>query len=239
MIAKSATTTTTATMATLTATHALATLQARAARPTAKASSASASVRLFSTSHTSLYPRIPSRPPPNVKPRYPTAEQLAIKAPEPPKTPEFPWFPSFYYGPLHRLRNQPKAPKRFISDVERARPLPTTFAPGETEAMYRTRPDRPSTKLDPSEYHGYPYRFYEVTLRRGLFGLPRTQRKIVESFGLTQRHQVVWRHVGPRSAGQILKIKELVHVRLTNEIPAKDPLPKGYVKKGSMIASWA
>ncbi|KAI8924676.1 hypothetical protein BC831DRAFT_387830, partial [Entophlyctis helioformis] len=56
--------------------------------------------------------------------------------------------------------------------------------------------------------------FFEITLRRGLFGLPQTTRTVVSALGLSKRHQVVWRLVGPRSAGQLLKVKELVTVRL-------------------------
>ncbi|KAI8899550.1 hypothetical protein BC833DRAFT_519781, partial [Globomyces pollinis-pini] len=56
--------------------------------------------------------------------------------------------------------------------------------------------------------------YYQITLRRGLMGLPATTKHIVQSLGLHKRHQVVWRLVSPRSAGQILKIKELVHVSL-------------------------
>ncbi|KAI9008329.1 hypothetical protein BC832DRAFT_523919, partial [Gaertneriomyces semiglobifer] len=56
--------------------------------------------------------------------------------------------------------------------------------------------------------------YYEISLVRSQLGLPKATRHILQSMGLHKRHQVVWRAVGPRSAGQILKVRELVKVRL-------------------------
>jgi hypothetical protein len=42
--------------------------------------------------------------------------------------------------------------------------------------------------------------------------------------------------VSPRSAGQILKIKELISVRLVNEIPVKQAWPTGFKKVGSFLS---
>jgi ribosomal protein L30/L7E len=120
-----------------------------------------------------------------------------------------------------------------MTDVETARPLPQTFQEGETIKDYKTKP-LVAERLPEGEYH-YPYRYYEITLRRGVLGLPARTRHIVQSLGLLKRHQVVWRLVSPRSAGQILKIKELVSVRLVNEIPAKQPWPTGFKKIGNLL----
>ncbi|KAI8921013.1 hypothetical protein DFJ77DRAFT_423297, partial [Powellomyces hirtus] len=56
--------------------------------------------------------------------------------------------------------------------------------------------------------------YYEISLRRSLNGLPATVKKVASAIGLTGRHQVVWRPVSARHAGQILKLRELVAVRL-------------------------
>jgi ribosomal protein L30/L7E len=70
-------------------------------------------------------------------------------------------------------------------------------------------------------------------------GLPKAIRTIVTGLGLNQRHQVIWRPVSPKTAGQIIKIKELVHVELVNEIPKKQTRPTGFVKIGNAIGASA
>jgi ribosomal protein L30/L7E len=157
-------------------------------------------------------------------------EELKAKIAEPIKYPSFP--PRKDLPPHIRL-SRPPQPQRHITDVETARPLPLTFKEGESIRDYKTKP-LVAEKLPAGEYH-YPYRFYEITLRRGVLGLPARTRHIVQSLGLLKRHQVVWRLVSPRSAGQILKIKELVSVRLVNEIPVKQPWPTGFKKIGNLL----
>ncbi|KAJ3218869.1 hypothetical protein HDU67_003824 [Dinochytrium kinnereticum] len=78
-----------------------------------------------------------------------------------------------------------------------------------------------------------PYRYYEITLRKGMFGLTKKVRLSLKALGLTGRHQVVWRQVSENVAGNIVKVKELVTVRLVNEIPAK---PKMEMDEASATA---
>jgi ribosomal protein L30/L7E len=163
------------------------------------------------------------------KPKPPPLEALD-------KTPSklvYEYFPPKSDLPPHQRLAQPKKEKRYLTDVETGRPLPNTFKFGESEKDYKTKP-LICEPLPKGEYH-YPYRYYEICLRRGVLGLPKSTRHIVQSLGLHKRHQVVWRLVSPRSAGQILKIKELVHVRLVNEIPPKPEYPKGYQVVGSFL----
>ncbi|ORZ40209.1 putative ribosomal protein, partial [Catenaria anguillulae PL171] len=54
--------------------------------------------------------------------------------------------------------------------------------------------------------------FYKVTLRRSTIGLPETTRKYAKVMGLTRLHKSVLLPVKPDTAGNILKIKELVEV---------------------------
>ncbi|KAI8823137.1 uncharacterized protein EV422DRAFT_483369, partial [Fimicolochytrium jonesii] len=56
--------------------------------------------------------------------------------------------------------------------------------------------------------------YYEITLRRGLNGLSKHTKKHAQAVGLLRRHQVVWRAVGPRAAGHVLRLRELVDVKL-------------------------
>ncbi|KAJ3273033.1 39S ribosomal protein L33, mitochondrial [Terramyces sp. JEL0728] len=188
-------------------------------------------IRHFHTSSLLNFPRMPFNPKKtirDIKPKQPTKE--ALEAPIAEKK-TYPQFPPRSYPPAHVRLSQPKGPKRHLTDVQ-VRPLPTTFAKGESFANFKNK----ELKCEPlSEGYHYPYRYYEVTLRRGVIGLPEATRKIVSALGFQKRHQVVWRLVSPKSAGQILKIKELVHVRLVNEIPAKITLPSGYKKTSSLI----
>lgn len=179
------------------------------------------------------FPRMPFSPRkrlPNVEPRPPTLEKLKEAILSPIKYPTFP--PRSQALPHIRLA-KPKQQQRHLTDVETARPLPTTFSKGETMLDFKTKPLIPEP-LPKGDYH-YPFRYYEITLRRGVTGLPARTRHIVQSIGLLKRHQVVWRLVSPRSAGQLLKIKELVHVRLVNEIPKKEPYPTGYKKVSNLL----
>lgn len=131
-------------------------------------------------------------------------------------------------------KKQPPQRKRSIGDVETALPLPTTFKEGETFKTFQTRPSKVGEPLPLSESQ-YPYKYYEITLRRGVIGLPKATRNVVASLGLTKRHQVVWKAVGPTTAGEILRVKELVTVRLVNEIPAVPQRPSGYTKVGNLL----
>ena len=145
------------------------------------------------------------------------AEQPLVK-----KYPNYP--PKKDLEPHLRL-SLPKKPKRWLSEVETARPLPQTFSDGMTLKDFKSKPLIPPTECQ--NYH-YPYKYYEICLMRGILGLPKQTRKIVQSLGLHTRHQVVWRLVGSRSAGQILKVKELVSVKLVNDIPPKSVYPRGF-----------
>ncbi|KAJ3417206.1 hypothetical protein HDV05_006412 [Chytridiales sp. JEL 0842] len=83
----------------------------------------------------------------------------------------------------------------------------------------------------------YTHKYFEITLRKGYYGLPKKVKGYLMALGLHQRHQVVWRQVGPESAGQIMKVKELVSVRLVNGIPPKEAMPVGYSKVGNVMGS--
>ncbi|KAI8834858.1 hypothetical protein BC829DRAFT_357922, partial [Chytridium lagenaria] len=56
--------------------------------------------------------------------------------------------------------------------------------------------------------------YYQITLRRGFFGLTKKVRLHLKSLGFHGRHEVVWKPVSEKEAGNILKVKELVDVKL-------------------------
>ena len=104
--------------------------------------------------------------------------------------------------------------------------------------LKNTLNDAPLT-LDKTKY---PYKFYEITLKRGLIGLKPETKKAAKSLGLLKRFQVylyllkvVHRRVEPRFAGLILRLKELISVRLVNSVPVAQPTPTGFVKIGSYL----
>ncbi|KAJ3038876.1 39S ribosomal protein L33, mitochondrial, partial [Rhizophlyctis rosea] len=129
---------------------------------------------------------------------------------------------------------KPHPPKRVIDDVETALPLPLSY---KLHGVPQPRPLVPPTKIESTPENPFPYKYYEIALRRGLIGLPEKTRKYVEMAGLRKRYMVVWKPVTPENAGLILRIKELVTVRLVNEIPEKPERPKGFVKVGSVGAN--
>ena len=65
--------------------------------------------------------------------------------------------------------------------------------------------------------------------------MPEKTRKYVQLAGLARRYRVSWKPVTPFNAALILKIKELVTVRLVNEIPPKPQRPTGFQKVGRII----
>lgn len=81
-------------------------------------------------------------------------------------------------------------------------------------------------------------KYYQITLMRGLIGLPQSTRKIVRTLGLTKRHQIVWQPITSSIAGMILKLKELVRVECVADIPQKKIVPDGYIKIGNALGSF-
>ncbi|KAJ3115585.1 hypothetical protein HK100_001296 [Physocladia obscura] len=70
----------------------------------------------------------------------------------------------------------PPTKTRFhLTTTQTALPLPTTFAAGVTLATHARPVDAPPLPPAAHAAHAahaaYPYRFYQLTLRRGLFGL--------------------------------------------------------------------
>ncbi|KAJ3152505.1 hypothetical protein HDU89_001192 [Geranomyces variabilis] len=193
--------------------------------------------RTFSSSATANYPR---RALPKTTPVAPSPAQLATP-PVPPQnfsTQQPPYKRTSL--PFHIRQRQPANPRRYITDVDTALPLPTTFPSGITsreEFLAAGRPQLPEEKLAITAENPFPYKYYEISLRRSLNGLPATTKKHASALGLTARHQVVWRLVSPRAAGQILTLRELVAVRLVNEIPQKPVLPTGFAKVGNAVGS--
>ncbi|KAJ3157550.1 hypothetical protein HDU86_003202 [Geranomyces michiganensis] len=191
----------------------------------------SAARRPFSSSAVARFPRKPS---PKTTPFAPTPAQLAAP-PAPPQTFSQPAYKRSI--PFHIRQRQPTNPRRYITDVDTALPLPTTFPAGVSSRADLARPQIPAEKLPVTESNPFPYKYYEISLRRSLNGLSATTKKHASALGLTSRHQVVWRLVSPRAAGQILTLRELVAVRLVNEIPPKPVLPTGFAKVGNAVGS--
>ncbi|KAJ3384116.1 hypothetical protein HDU92_003753 [Lobulomyces angularis] len=81
----------------------------------------------------------------------------------------------------------------------------------------------------------YPFSYYQITLKRGVIGLSRDTKEAVAALGLVKRFQVVFRRVEAKHAGLILKVKELVDVKLVNSIPKVLKIEKGYQKANNTI----
>ncbi|KAJ3019601.1 hypothetical protein HKX48_001966 [Thoreauomyces humboldtii] len=187
--------------------------------------------RAFTASSAARYPR---KSAPNTAARAPTSAQLAAPPVErQTASKQRPWCRNI---PLHIRALRPTAPRRHITDTDTAVPLPTTFPVGTTRATF-VRPRIPEESLPITDANLYPYAFYEISLRRSLNGLSASVKEHVHALGLWGRGQVVWRPVAPLNAGLILKARELVSVRLVNEIPEKQKTVKGYAKVGRAVAT--
>jgi len=82
--------------------------------------------------------------------------------------------------------------------------------------------------------HQYPFKYYEITLLRSTIGLPKSTRERVKALGLHKKGKTVYREVNPKSAGQILLLRELLRVNLVNEIKSKRKITLGYSLQGHL-----
>ncbi len=57
--------------------------------------------------------------------------------------------------------------------------------------------------------------YFKVTLLRSAIGLPRRSSDVLNALGLRKRMRTVYHPVTPDTAGQIMKVKELVDVQVT------------------------
>ncbi|KAJ3037959.1 hypothetical protein HDV00_001162 [Rhizophlyctis rosea] len=172
-------------------------------------------------------PEVPVEP--ILTPKYPTMDQL--RTPMPPKQ-VFP-APKPRTTPRIPFHKRIKPERRTIYDTDLNLPLPNSYKLSGVDPKSR-RPLVPAQKLS-SEESPYPYKYYEIAQIRSVIGLPHTTREHIAKLGLSGLSTVVWRKIDENCAGMILKVKELVRVRLVNEIPPKPLRPVGYIKVGSMV----
>lgn len=113
-------------------------------------------------------------------------------------------------------------------------PLPMTYAPGQDfKTWLADMKKQPEPLTDDPKY--FPYTYYEVTMIRGLIGLPEKTKAVARSLGLRVVNQVVYHRVSSATAGKLLKLKELVRLRLVNEIPKEVKCVAGFRKVGNVI----
>lgn len=54
--------------------------------------------------------------------------------------------------------------------------------------------------------------YFRITLMRSGIGMPKRTQGVLEALGLKRRMKTVFHPVSPQVAGQIMRVKELVHV---------------------------
>ena len=80
-----------------------------------------------------------------------------------------------------------------------------------------------------------PAKYFEISLRRSLIGLPHQTKTAVHALGLKRRHHRIWQPINHCIGGKILRIKELVDVKTVAEIPRAPVYPTGYKKVASLL----
>lgn len=80
--------------------------------------------------------------------------------------------------------------------------------------------------------------FFRITLMRSGIGMPKKTQGVLKALGLRRRMKTVFHPVSPQVAGQIMRVKELIHVEevpealTTSELKAeRRPDPGFYVEK--------
>jgi ribosomal protein L30 len=107
------------------------------------------------------------------------------------------------------------------------------------EAKHLPAVERPSASSGSVQKQDLPFKYYKITLKRGLIGIPKRVRDVAKTLGLNKREQSVFVPVTANSAGKILRVKELVSVENVKELPEdvgkRRPYPTGYRLVGSML----
>ena len=83
--------------------------------------------------------------------------------------------------------------------------------------------------------------FFKITLIRSSIGLPKKTQGVLNALGLRKRMATVFKPVNPSTAGQIMRIKELVAVSEVEEAMTdaemremRRPDPGYYIEKPGM-----
>jgi large subunit ribosomal protein L30 len=144
-----------------------------------------------------------------------------------------------------RVLFYPRVPNRSVLDLSvKAPTLEVLKATSPVKPMHQDPPYHPvppivgHRSLSNTEKAVKGNKYYQITLMRGMIGLPQSTRKIVRTLGLTKRHQIVWQPITSSVAGMILKLKELVRVELVHNIPSKKTVPVGYIKIGNALGTF-
>ncbi|KAI8613962.1 hypothetical protein BC830DRAFT_1129725 [Chytriomyces sp. MP71] len=202
---------------------------------------------MFRASSALCFPRYPRFSGPTITRHAPPSKEMIDAIKTQPKAPKPAAQAPSVSAPAASIPSNPSNLKHHLTSTQTAVPLPTTFAsPSDSIASHRAahalnkigQPLFEPAPLPASAGSAYPYRYYKITLRRGLRGIDADTRKCVLSLGLHGRHEVVWRPVCPQTAGLVLKVRELVTVELANELPQETRRPravKGYNKIGNSV----
>lgn len=79
----------------------------------------------------------------------------------------------------------------------------------------------------------------QVKLYKSIIGLPRKLKGVTQVLGLKRTHQTVFLKITPYTVGQLVKLKELIKIKLigVNEMPARNYLktPPGFIIIGNML----
>ena len=79
----------------------------------------------------------------------------------------------------------------------------------------------------------------QVKLYRSVIGLPKKFYAITQAIGLRRTHQTVFLKITPYNVGQLVKLKELVKIKLIHkdQVPVKGYLrtPPGFKVIGNML----
>lgn len=80
--------------------------------------------------------------------------------------------------------------------------------------------------------------FFRITLMRSPIGMPKKTTGVLKALGLPRRMRTVFHPVSPQVAGQIMRVKELVHVEEVSEAMTRQqvrmerkPDPGYYIEK--------
>ncbi|EWC47595.1 hypothetical protein DRE_03215 [Drechslerella stenobrocha 248] len=87
--------------------------------------------------------------------------------------------------------------------------------------------------------------FFKVTLIRSAIGLPEKKIGVLKALGLRKRMRTVYHDVNPATAGQLMKVKELIALSTANQKLTRRQIhehrqpPTGFVVEKSRLVTKA
>lgn len=110
------------------------------------------------------------------------------------------------------------------TSLTRSTPSPTSTSTSFIPVRFHSQPFTSSTSINQQQQSDQVQpsqpeiseKYYAITLKRSLIGVEKKRKELAQTLGFKRRQQTIIRPVNGAVAGMILRLKELVEVKLLN-----------------------